>query len=55
MNERLRRTLPVIIGFGFFLAALGVLGVELRSTSWRDADAQRARDSARGGWESRPR
>ncbi len=35
MSERLRRTLPVIIGFAFFLAALAVLGVELRSTSWR--------------------
>ena len=35
MTGRLRRTLPVVIGFAIFLTALGVLRVELRTTSWQ--------------------
>src|SRR3954467_12834354 len=35
MTERLRRVLPALIGFALFLAALSVLGRELRTTDWQ--------------------
>lgn len=41
--DRLRRTLPVVIGLGLFLAALEVLRVELRAVSWTELSADIAR------------
>ena len=39
MAERLRQSLPVIIGLVLFLAALEVLRLELQSVSWQDLTA----------------
>ena len=39
MAERLRQSLPVIIGLVLFLAALEVLRLELQSVSWHDLTA----------------